>query len=463
LRQDWLVPSLFEKSSVRIVPFALLALAVGCYDRSGDGPGALDAAVEADSGGGGDKDAGPSECYSPTSHLELAYDDDAIGCACRASDDAICIDGVALICTDGRWQAVEDGPCQPEPPAPECEGMIVDSSARCLQDDAFCRELPDGRYCTGPMAPMCPAGSEPIAPDAECPADADCWQYSESLRCTRPSEPAASECEGMIVDSSAGCLQDDAYCRELPDGRYCTGPMAPMCPSGATPIEPDAECPPDANCWQYSESLRCTRPSEPVTSECEGMIVDTAAGCLQDDAFCRELPDGRYCTGPMAPMCPAGATPIAPDAECPADANCWQYSESLRCSRTASYTPEECAAAGGVAIADPGDGSVVAGGCPEGGTSLGMIDAGWDEGGLCCVARVACGARAGATCIAQQYCAYEEGGLCGAADAEANCRARPSACDADLKPVCGCDGKTYSNKCEANAAGTGILSSGECA
>lgn len=51
------------------------------------------------------------------------------------------------------------------------------------------------------------------------------------------------------------------------------------------------------------------------------------------------------------------------------------------------YTVAECEAAGGVAVADPGDGSITSGGCPNQKPALGVIDgvsAGWDEGGLCC-------------------------------------------------------------------------------
>lgn len=75
---------------------------------------------------------------------------------------------------------------------------------------------------------------------------------------------------------------------------------------------------------------------------------------------------------------------------------------------------------------------------------------------------VACGARAGATCTDDEYCAYVTGDLCGAADAEATCRPRPAACIAMDAPVCGCDGKTYGNACEAAKAGTGTSSEGAC-
>ena len=75
---------------------------------------------------------------------------------------------------------------------------------------------------------------------------------------------------------------------------------------------------------------------------------------------------------------------------------------------------------------------------------------------------VACGGSSGVECTSGFYCMYSATDECGVTGATGVCNAIPEVCPDIDEPVCGCDGVTYSNKCDASQAGFSVAAPGSC-
>lgn len=205
-------------------------------------------------------------------------------------------------------------------------------------------------------------------------------------------------------------------------------------------------------CFLFSCSESPDAPSE-ISKEQAALMdgVDDSGADLCDQM-------GWYGDGICDDFCPSededcdGSDTCADDSECALNETC----VSGTCEVASSCADDaECQAD---EICDSGVCRSTGGAC--------QFDLDCDAGEVCsnnqCIAASSCGF--GATdCPADQFCDYAPGDFCGAADALGTCQSIPNGCDDIYDPVCGCDGNTYSNACEANSAGVSAAAPGECA
>ena len=144
---------------------------IGAVDASNDTPVGGDAASEAAQADAGDA----SLCFSPTSNLSLAYQPGAVGCVCDpAIDRDVCVQGKALVCANGHWAAVIDGPCMPvEPPrdaAPD-QNLAMDSAADGMGTKCGDSTCQPGEFCVLGCVGICVCTAVPeggVCPNGPC-------------------------------------------------------------------------------------------------------------------------------------------------------------------------------------------------------------------------------------------------------------------------------------------------------
>ena len=64
-------------------------------------------------------------------------------------------------------------------------------------------------------------------------------------------------------------------------------------------------------------------------------------------------------------------------------------------------------------------------------------------------------------CLVPAFCQFPVGS-CGQGSAQGTCTNRTQVCTNEFNPVCGCNGTTYGNACQAAGAGVSVASAGPC-
>lgn len=270
---------------------------------------------------------------------------------------------------------------------------------------------------------------------------------------TRPDEDGCNSCycsEGSwsctLMDCNPGACTDGETSSDgcntcvCSEGRWgCTTAYCPpddpaVCEEGAETDDGCNTCLCDGGQWSCTEA-DCP-PDECSEGETRPTLdgCDTVCTCLSGTWSCESVECGRECTegesrddGCNSCTCSGGQWACT-DAYCP---------------------PEEECSTGETKDAEDGCNTCT---CSEG--AWACTERACEEAG--------CGGLLGASCGPGEYCHYGTADTCGAADALGSCYVVPEVCDLSYNPVCGCDGKDYSNACHAHRYGVNVASLGEC-